>query len=314
MPSNGARLEAEQYEFYALEEGMDVLERLIAESRKLEKTASRIQDGTRLGLSPEEIEAFVLAYRHWYAECLSVLAPRQQYSLRKEYEGSEYRPRIREFLLDPTDLWEPGLQDVLLNQVLSGAGKFGLRSSVMGSPAPPHWRYPYRETFYPYLLNQRQTLLEATKQQKGNHQTRESWEAEEFDARGLPPEVREHTRSLFLDGNYEDTIFAGYKAFEKCVQKKAHSNLSGYRLMKQVLDSQRGPLRFDQQRVENQQHENEQEGLKLLCMGLVRAIRNPRAHELAQDRPVTREDALDILSFISLLYRQIEMMSYIGRA
>ncbi len=43
---------------------MDNLERLIAESRKLEETASKIQDRTRVGLPPEEIKAFVLAYHH----------------------------------------------------------------------------------------------------------------------------------------------------------------------------------------------------------------------------------------------------------
>jgi len=296
----------------SLEEGMDVLERLIAESRKLEETASRIQDGTRVGLSLDEIEAFVLAYRHWYADCLSVLAPRQKASLRRDYEGYESRPRIREFLLAPTDLWEPGPQDILWTEALRSVGMHGLRSSGIELRVPPHWRYPYRETFHPYLLNQRQTLLEATKDQKGNRQTRESREAEEFDARGLHLEVREHTRSRFLTGNYEDAILAGYKAFEKCVQKRAHSNLSGYELMKEVLDSQKGSLKLDPQCVEGQQYENEQQGLKLLCMGLVRAIRNPLAHELAQDRPITRGDALDILSFISFLYRQIEKTSYAG--
>jgi len=34
-------------------------------------------------------------------------------------------------------------------------------------------------------------------------------------------------------------------------------------------------------------------------------------HEPAKELPITREDALDILSLISFLYRQIEKASYV---
>ena len=77
---------------------MDVLERLIAESHKLEETASKIQDGTHIGLSAEKIEMFIRAYRDWYAECLSFLPYAQQRALKWEFEGSEHRPKLGNFL------------------------------------------------------------------------------------------------------------------------------------------------------------------------------------------------------------------------
>lgn len=43
-----------------------------------------------------------------------------------------------------------------------------------------------------------------------------------------------------------------------------------------------------------------------LCMGLVRAIRNPESHEPELDWPLAQGDALDILSLISFLYRKID--------
>ena len=40
--------------------------------------------------------------------------------------------------------------------------------------------------------------------------------------------------------------------------------------------------------------------------GLMRAIRNPTAHEPALHWPITEPDAVDILSFISFLFRQLD--------
>jgi hypothetical protein len=49
-----------------------------------------------------------------------------------------------------------------------------------------------------------------------------------------------------------------------------------------------------------------------LCKGLMRAIRNPEAHEPELDWPINQQDALDILSLISFLYRKIESAVYYG--
>ena len=51
---------------------------------------------------------------------------------------------------------------------------------------------------------------------------------------------------------------------------------------------------------------NVQDGIKFLSAGLMRAIRNPTAHEPALHWPITEQDAVDILSFISFLFRQLD--------
>lgn len=290
---------------------MGSLERLISESRKLEETAGRIQNGTHIGLSREEIEAFVLVYRNWFAECLPELSSVQEHRFRNEYEGDdEHDPKIREFLADPTALWEPtGLKrmsDLLRDEMLRGLGKRGMPGLFAAGSSLPYWKYPYKDAFYPYLLNQRQILLEASKY-RSRGQTHEHGESEVFDAREFHLEVRECSRSLFVRGEYEAAVFESSKAFVKYVQMKSRSNLSGFRLMKEVL-SQHGSLRLNSLQTEAQR--DEQEGLKHLCMGLVSAIRNPGGHELARDRHMSKEDALDILSFISFLFRQIDRTSY----
>ena len=55
---------------------------------------------------------------------------------------------------------------------------------------------------------------------------------------------------------------------------------------------------------------NVQDGVKFLSAGLMSAIRNPTAHEPAVDWPISLPDCLDILSFISFLYRQLDMAVY----
>jgi uncharacterized protein (TIGR02391 family) len=56
---------------------------------------------------------------------------------------------------------------------------------------------------------------------------------------------------------------------------------------------------------------NVQDGVKFLSAGLMQAIRNPTAHEPALDWPICREDALDILSFLSFLFRQLDKATYV---
>jgi len=132
---------------------------------------------------------------------------------------------------------------------------------------------------------------------------RETEEAKSFDSRWFHPEVRKHARLLFLEGRHFHAVFECCKAFGKYVQEKSEVDKHGSELMSAAL-SLKGPLKLNSQQTETQR--NEQEGLMHLCMGLMRAIRNPESHEPELDWPIMREDALDALSLISYLYRQVD--------
>jgi uncharacterized protein (TIGR02391 family) len=58
---------------------------------------------------------------------------------------------------------------------------------------------------------------------------------------------------------------------------------------------------------------NIQDGVKFLSAGLMRAVRNPTAHEPALDWSIEKKDCLDILSFISFLYRQLDTAVYVKK-
>ena len=68
--------------------------------------------------------------------------------------------------------------------------------------------------------------------------------------------------------------------------------------------SLKGPLKINTQCTETER--NEQEGIMHLCIGLMRAIRNPEAHEPELNWSITQEDDLNILSLISFLWRKID--------
>ena len=55
---------------------------------------------------------------------------------------------------------------------------------------------------------------------------------------------------------------------------------------------------------------NVQNGVKFLAAGLMQAIRNPTAHEPALDWPINKQDCLDLLSFLSFLFRQLDVAVY----
>jgi uncharacterized protein (TIGR02391 family) len=58
-------------------------------------------------------------------------------------------------------------------------------------------------------------------------------------------------------------------------------------------------------RCETETDKNVQDGIKFLSAGLMQAIRNPTAHEPAVDWPIAKQDCLDILGFLSFLFRRL---------
>jgi uncharacterized protein (TIGR02391 family) len=158
-------------------------------------------------------------------------------------------------------------------------------------------------SFYALAVNAKDGKVVVTGETDAVLRSRESEEARLFDSRGFHPEVKKHARLLFLEGRHFHAVFECCKAFDKYVRQKSKLDKHGSDLISAAL-SLKGPLKLNAQRTETER--NEQEGLMHLCMGLMRAVRNPESHEPELDWPITREDALDILSLISFLYRQVD--------
>lgn len=129
-----------------------------------------------------------------------------------------------------------------------------------------------------------------------------------FFARTFHPEVVKHSESLFLQENYFHAVFEASKAYNMIVKQKAQSSRDGAALMLEVWGCDKGVLRVTACLSETDT--NVQDGIKFLSAGLMQAIRNPTAHEPALHWPINKQDCLDILSFISFLFRQLDKATY----
>jgi len=142
----------------------------------------------------------------------------------------------------------------------------------------------------------------------GPSQSAERKTHSEFIARGFHPEVIEHCKRLFAQGNYFHAVFEACKVYNKGVQAKSCSSNDGEPLMLNVWGWEKGVLKLTPCQTETDK--NVQDGVKFLSAGLMRAMRNPTAHEPALHWPIEKQDCLDMLSFISFLFRQLDKAVY----
>ncbi len=126
----------------------------------------------------------------------------------------------------------------------------------------------------------------------------------EFHAGEFHPEVVRHGRRFFLERNYFHAVFESCKAYNRAVQHKSGNTDGSQKLMMAVWGFEQGVLKITPCKSETD--ENVQEGVKFMSAGVMRAARNPPAHQPALDWPVKKEDCLDILSLLSFLFRQLD--------
>jgi uncharacterized protein (TIGR02391 family) len=130
----------------------------------------------------------------------------------------------------------------------------------------------------------------------------------EFYNRGFHPIISQYCLNLYKQRNYFHAVFEAAKVYNKLVKEKSKSKEDGVSLMMDVWDCKKGVLKVTKCETETEQ--DFQNGLKFLSAGLMQAIRNPTAHEPALHWPISKEDCLDLLSFISYLLRQLDKAVY----
>ena len=129
----------------------------------------------------------------------------------------------------------------------------------------------------------------------------------DFISRNYHPEIIKHSKKLFLEQNYFHSVFEASKALNYLVKQKSKSNKDGQDLMMSVF-STNGVLKLNTGTTETEK--NQQDGIKFLMSGLMRAVRNPTAHEPALVWPINKQECLDFLSMISFLFHQLDKSFY----
>jgi uncharacterized protein (TIGR02391 family) len=124
-----------------------------------------------------------------------------------------------------------------------------------------------------------------------------------YEVSNLHPRIREVSEKLFMDGYYSQAIFEAYKAVNIVVKEKSgRKDLDGQGLMSTVFSRQNPILRLND--LQDDSDYDEQEGFMLLFMGAMTGIRNPKAHDIVNQKDPTR--TLEYLALASLLARRAE--------
>lgn len=118
----------------------------------------------------------------------------------------------------------------------------------------------------------------------------------------LHPLVRAAAEPLHRDGHRSAGVFEAYKAIEQRVRELTGRSESARALMAKVFDQDAPLLSLNDGASISDR--DEQEGFKLLFMGAMQGVRNPKAHDLFDQ--LAEERALDYLAFASLLMRRLD--------
>jgi uncharacterized protein (TIGR02391 family) len=125
----------------------------------------------------------------------------------------------------------------------------------------------------------------------------------------LHPELEKASKSLFSTAHYADAVFKGCLALCEYVRQKTGLKIDASRLM-QTAFSQNAPLlplnsgisQIDKSTI-TQTDKDEQVGFMNIFLGVMQAIRNPRAHSTREDSP---ERATAYLGLLSLLFEIVD--------
>lgn len=118
---------------------------------------------------------------------------------------------------------------------------------------------------------------------------------------GLHPGISGAAGALYEDRHYSNAIRAAFQAVEARVQQLTGNNEIGQKLMGDAFK----PGALDVTTSVGANLDSERDGFKLLFMGAMSGLRNPRSHGI--DVPVSAEEALESLAFASLLMRRLDL-------
>lgn len=131
-----------------------------------------------------------------------------------------------------------------------------------------------------------------------------------LESRAVHPEVLTYCRAELMDDNYFHAVFEATKGVAERIRILSGLTVDGSDLVRRAFMGQQpylvlGPLTSDSEK-------SEQRGFANLLIGLFGAVRNPLAHAPKTNWPMSEQDALDILTLVSLIQRKLDKVKKNG--
>lgn len=125
-----------------------------------------------------------------------------------------------------------------------------------------------------------------------------------LESRNVHDEVLNYCRAELLDENYFHAVFESTKGVAERIRLMSGLTADGAELVNKAFSIQSpilvlGPLATESEK-------SEQKGFANLLVGLFGAVRNPLAHAPRTNWPMSEQDALDILTLVSLIHRKLD--------
>lgn len=125
-----------------------------------------------------------------------------------------------------------------------------------------------------------------------------------LESRAVHPDVLHYCRAELLDKNYFHAVFEATKSVAAKIRSLIGHPGDGAALVQYALGGQNPPLAINDLKTDSAR--SEQSGFSNLVIGLFGTVRNPLAHNPKAEWAMNEQDALDILTLISLIHRKID--------
>ncbi len=113
-----------------------------------------------------------------------------------------------------------------------------------------------------------------------------------------------YSRAELLDENYFHVVFEAVKGVAERIHLLSGLTGDGADLVNKVFAGQQIALAFGPLTTES--GKSEQKGFANLSIGLFDAVRNPLARAPKTNRPMSEQDAPDVLTLVWLIHRKLD--------
>jgi len=121
--------------------------------------------------------------------------------------------------------------------------------------------------------------------------------------RNIHPKIYEYCNSELITENYFHSVFEAVKSIAEEIRKKSNLTLDGAELIERALSVTNPLIKINSLQTETEQ--SEQKGFSNLIKGVFGMFRNTTAHSPKVVWTITEDEALDIMTTISLIHKKL---------